>query len=230
MQDPESVLGAIGGAGNNDATGGGCGLTGGPVPRRARRRRPGGDGRLRRRLHRRRVHAGHLPAEQLPHLRQVARDAILLPGQLVDLALRGGAVALGVGLGRSPPRWRPRRRSGPGWPGTTRRQRRAARGRGAAAARSGGPLAGHLSGPGGDRLAPPEGAQRRGTSVGHRGIWRVADSARDDVLAAIASAVQAADRDRRSWSRRRSPRPTAGRAWPVLRIGWLPASSRSRPS
>ncbi len=48
---------------------------------------------------------------------------------------------------------------------------------------------------------------------------------RDDVLAAIG----AAHWDRRSSSRGRSPRPTACRVWPVLRIGWLPASSRSRP-
>jgi len=36
-------------------------------------------------------------------------------------------------------------------------------------------------------------------------------------------------RQQRSSSCGRSPRPTAGRAWPVLWSGWLPASSRSRP-
>src|SRR2546422_7014553 len=40
------------------------------------------------------VHAGQLAAEQLAHLRQVGGDAVLLPGELVDLALGGGAAAL----------------------------------------------------------------------------------------------------------------------------------------
>src|SRR5690348_10114061 len=57
--------------------------------------RLGGDGRLGGRRRRRGGHGGlaeparHLPAEQLADLRQVGGDAVLLPGQLVDLALGG---------------------------------------------------------------------------------------------------------------------------------------------
>jgi hypothetical protein len=43
-------------------------------------------------------HAGQLPAEELADLGQVRGDGVLLPGQLVDLALGRGAAALGVGL------------------------------------------------------------------------------------------------------------------------------------
>ena len=77
-----------------------------PVARRTlagRRARVGGDGRLDRGgpciAASMPAMPGHLPAEQLAHLGQVAGDAVLLPGELVDLALRGGPAAFGVGLG-----------------------------------------------------------------------------------------------------------------------------------
>ena len=60
--------------------------------RRGRRRWVGGDGRVRGRgLGCGLARAGQLPAEELAHLRQVAGDAVLLPGQVVDLTLGRGA-------------------------------------------------------------------------------------------------------------------------------------------
>ena len=56
-----------------------------------------GDGRLGLcRLYR--IRAGQLPNEQLAHLREVAGDAVLLPGELVDLALGRDAAALSIGF------------------------------------------------------------------------------------------------------------------------------------
>src|SRR5579862_9820706 len=54
-------------------------------------------GRLRLCL-RHRIRCWQLPAEHLAHLGEVAGDAVLLPGELVDLALSRGAAAFDIGL------------------------------------------------------------------------------------------------------------------------------------